>query len=74
LSKILPTPAGFSGNAKNILIQLEHLMNSGDWKGYNRKLNSLAKKYGDNPEVAELINQLKIRNRKHFRKRRDNGL
>jgi hypothetical protein len=74
MSKVLPTTAGFSGNARNILLQLEHLMNNGDWKAYNRKLDSLAKKYGDDPYVAELIKQLKVKNSKDFKERRDHGL
>ena len=74
MSKVLPTAAEFNRKANSILKELEHLINHGDWKAYNRKLNSLAKKYGDDQQVTELINQLKVKNTKDFRRRRDGEL
>ena len=69
MSKILPTKSGFEGNARNILFKLEHLINNGQWQEYNRKLDNLAKKYSDNPEVQEMVKKLKIKNTKEYRNR-----
>ena len=66
MAKVLPTKAGFAGKAKNILMSLEHDINHGDWVSYNKKLNSLAKKYGDSPEILNMINELKVKNKKDF--------
>lgn len=65
----MPTSSGFSGNARNILLSLEHLIHNGQWQTYNKKLDSLAKKHMDNPEIIQLITELKIKDTKDYRAR-----
>jgi hypothetical protein len=67
MAKVTPTSSGFSGNPRNILMRLEHLINNGQWQEYNKKLDNLAKKYSDNPEVIKMVKELRIKNTKDFR-------
>ena len=66
MAKVNSTPANINGNARNILQNLEHLINNGQWQQYNKKLDNLAKKHADKPEVIKMIEGLKIKNKKDF--------
>ena len=67
MAKVIPTSSGFSGNPRNILLRLEHLINHGQWQEYNKKLDSLVKEYKDDPGAMKLLKSLKVKNREDFR-------
>ena len=69
MGKVIPTSAGFSGNPRNILLKLEHLINNGQWQKYNKALDNLAKKHADNPEILKMVKELKIKDTKDYRAR-----
>jgi hypothetical protein len=69
MSKIRPTATEFSGNARNILWKLEHLINNGQWQEYNKKLDSLAKKHGDDPNLVQMVENLKVKNKRDFQEK-----
>ena len=66
-AKVVAPGLEFNREAINILRDLERMINTGQWQKYNKKLDKLIVKYGDNPEILKIIKDLKVKNTKDFR-------